>query len=90
MIQLIRVYRDDQIQPIHVETFYKYEPVPITAAPHRTDCRCLHLPSWTDYYNELAVKYRLGRKLAGFYFQRYEFGRIDMEWIYPTPIKEKE
>lgn len=84
MIHLIRVYRDDQIQPIHVEAFDRHEPLPVTS--HRTDCRCI--PTYNDYYNELAVKYHLGRKLHG--YQRYEFGRIDMEWIYPTPIKVKE
>lgn len=86
MIQLIRVYRDDQIQPIHVEAFDKNEPLPTTAKRHRTDCRCM--PTWTDYYNDLAVKYGLGRKLSGVYFQRYEHGRVDMEWIYPTPRKD--
>jgi hypothetical protein len=84
VIHLIRVYRDDQIQPIHVESFDKGEPLPTTG--HRTDCRCL--PTATDYYNDLAVRYNLGRKIGGPYFQRYEFGRIDMEWVYPTPRKD--
>lgn len=86
MIHLIRVYRDDQIQPIHVEAFDRNEPLPITEQ-HRTDCRCI--PTWTDYYNSLAVKYGLGLKKTGPYYQRYEFGRIDMEWIYPTPTKKR-
>jgi hypothetical protein len=85
VIHLIRVYRDDQIQPVHVEAFDKGEPLPNRR--YAKNCRCI--PTATDYYNELAVKYDLGRKLGGTYFQRYEFGRIDMEWIYPTPTKKR-
>lgn len=87
MIQLIRVYRDDQIQPVHVEAFDRNEPFP-HPEHERKDCRCL--PKWGDYYEELARKYGLGRKITGAYFQKYEFGRVDMEWIYPTPQKGKD
>jgi hypothetical protein len=83
MIHLIRVYRDDQIQPIHVEAFDKGEPLP--NRKYSTNCRCI--PTATDYYYELAARYKLGRRLQP-YYQRYEFGRIDMEWIYPTPRKD--
>lgn len=83
MFLLIRVYHKDQIQPVHVETFDWHEPLPRTAK-HKTDCRCL--PTWYDYYDELAEKCGLGQKIQGEYL-KYEFGQIETEPIYPSPRK---
>lgn len=83
MILLIRVYHNDQIQPVHVESFDWRALAPPTKR-HRTDCRCA--PTWTDYYDELAEKCHLGKKIQGEYL-KFEFGQIETVPIYPTPMK---
>lgn len=82
MIHLIRVYHNDQIQPVHVEAFDRHDSVPRNT--HSLDCRCI--PTWTDYYHELAEKCHLGQKIHGEYL-KYEFGWIDIFYVYPTNIK---
>lgn len=88
MLHLIRVYRDDQIQPIHVEVFEKGDVPPLEAPPHK-GCRCHRSVSWNDYYNYLALKYQLGKKLSQ-YYQHYTHGHVSMEPIYPSSQKRRD
>lgn len=82
MIYLIRVYRNDQIQPVHVEAFDRGDPLPSTK--HPKGCRCL--PTFSDYHQELAEKYDLGDQIADKYL-KFESGYIQTDTIYPTPTK---